>query len=545
LVVNAFVEGTVEAAMGASVGASGQAIAPTQLELGKRLSNNYDHVLFDLRNSRGGNGDVAAGYLTAMSLIHHYRISNPVTLLVDKEGAKRLGILMGVQQKLPAQVAIHTIDSIPKDLIVDFYLALASPSGTLKNHPHEDLTFSPDAVLLVQTVLGNTENQASINPYGLLQTGQWKFNMEPAGIGPNELGIYDDHVAHQLRGHSMEETRNFVLQQIATMPQDDARSQLDRILSGERLSGAKIGLVYGITALHTRQQFTSELRGLVADKTNSYCLITPSNYDLRYVDDPGIKDRVVVLDQSAQLPERAAPNMIYILKTPNLPHPLFVGLTYYSMKQGVTPIGAGDGFLSAGITLGEPFALTRVTWNARNILNLKNQLLNNVATTIQATEGLPSGNLDSETVDTTGTTATTAAAVLESVYEELDLSKAQELQGLRPIFHSLQDHIPSLTEKLVRTALGIRRLQQQRRDFLDASTELREMGLTLKEAPKAPEKLTSTRFVRSDSHTEEEDELQEMLIDLQESQQFPEAIKQKILSYYQTPLQQCQSTIGK
>jgi hypothetical protein len=153
--------------------------------------------------------------------------------------------------------------------------------------------------------------------------------------------------------------------------------------------------------------------------------------------------------------------------------------------------------------------------------------------------------LDSETVDTTGTTATTAAAVLESVYEELDLSKAQELQGLRPIFHSLQDHIPSLTEKLVRTALGIRRLQQQRRDFLDASTELREMGLTLKEAPKAPEKLTSTRFVRSDSHTEEEDELQEMLIDLQESQQFPEAIKQKILSYYQTPLQQCQSTIGK
>ena len=57
--------------------------------LGKIFSQEFGNILFDLRNSRGGNGDVAAGYLTLMTFLDRYQIKNKLTLLVDQEGEKR------------------------------------------------------------------------------------------------------------------------------------------------------------------------------------------------------------------------------------------------------------------------------------------------------------------------------------------------------------------------------------------------------------------------------------------------------------------------
>jgi hypothetical protein len=320
--------------------------SPAWSNLGEAFSREFKEVLIDLRNSRGGNGDVAAGYLTLMSLLTEYKVKNHITLLVDAEGQKRLSMLLSNNHPLPSNVEIHSLATVDKNLEIDFYTALASPSGTLKNKPHQDLKFGDDAILLIQTVLGNTENPHSLNPMGLIQVNDVKINMYPAGIGPNETGIYGDYIAAQLRGKNEDYSRQFLLTEIEAIANENSRLQLESILTQRALKGARTGLVYGITSGQTRPQFTSYLKGLATHENESFCLITPSKFDLQFIDDVKLRERIIILETESALPIHADPGKVYVLKTPNLPHPVFVGLTHYSMKQGVTPVGAGDGFMS-------------------------------------------------------------------------------------------------------------------------------------------------------------------------------------------------------
>jgi hypothetical protein len=131
---------------------------------------------------------------------------------------------------------------------------------------------------------------------------------------------------------------------------------------------------------------------------------------------------------------------VYILKTPTLPHPVFVGLTALSMKQGVTPVGAGDGFLSAAITLGEPFVMTKVGWNAKNIANLELRLNKIVADKV--VKGRSFKGLD--------------FSLFSMVYSKGKLSEAQKLQFFRDVYFELKERIPSLTERIMSAAVGVK-----------------------------------------------------------------------------------------
>lgn len=89
------------------------------------------------------------------------------------------------------------------------------------------------------------------------------------------------------------------------------------------------------------------LKGLEAGK--SFCLLTPLRFDDSDIVDPELRQRVVLVANEASLPDHVEPGKIYIVKTKTLPHRVFVGLIAYSMRKGLVPVGAGDGFLSAAI----------------------------------------------------------------------------------------------------------------------------------------------------------------------------------------------------
>ncbi|MGZ3803701.1 MAG: hypothetical protein ACXVB4_05800 [Pseudobdellovibrionaceae bacterium] len=481
--------------------------SPAWSALGEDFSAAFKEVFIDLRNSRGGNGDVAAGYLTLMSLLKDYGIKNHVTLLVDSESEKRLRGLLSQRHPLPAQVQIETLASLDKNLRIDFYLSLASPSGSLKNNLQQDLKFSPDAILMVQTVLGNTENIHSLNPMALIEADGVQFNMQPAGLGKDEAGIYGDFVASFLRGQNEESSRRFLLSELETVADERTRAQLKSLLQKEALQGSRLGLVYGITSGKTRPQFTSYLRGLAQREQESFCLVTPSQFDLQYIEDPNLKERIVILDATSELPATSEAGKIYILKTPNLPHPVFVGLTHYSMKQGVTPVGAGDGFMSAAIILGEPFVLTRVPWNESNIRNLQAQVRKQAHFSDHFLEPL-----------------------LNSIYEKIDLESALDLQRYKALFWPLSEQTPRLTENILKAALGIHFLLKSSPAQLQNEAFLSKLGLSLKE------KITS-----SEPQNEIENYVDFMKQSVTNSSFLSNKVKEKILNYYKGAGKECSS----
>lgn len=440
-------------------------------ETGIAISREFKEILIDLRNSRGGNGDVGAGYLTIMDFLWRYRLQNHITLLVDDEGRKRLNYLLSDRYPLPPEVEVKTIENLDQKLRVDFYLALASPSGTLKNKPYEHINFAEDAILMVQTVLGNTENKNSINPMGLIEFKGHKLNMPPAGIGPGENGIYYDFIANFLRGRDEEFTRRFLLSELETINNSNTRQQIEMILNKSSLKGARTGLVYGVTSVDTRGMMTPYLQGLTNHPDESFCFITPSRFDLRFVEDPKLRARIEIFNQDSLLPAQAVPGKIYILLTPNLPHPVFVGLTKFAMTQGVTPIGAGDGFMSAGIQLGEPFVLTRVPWNASNIRNLKQHLLKIADSIPLSANSQPQAEFQD---------------LMKSLYDDIDFTNALDLQNYRSIYQQLSSRIPPLSDSLLKYALAIRTLSKEGVAKVIAPKSLHSLGLSLSSSPAVP-----------------------------------------------------------
>jgi hypothetical protein len=476
------------------------AAVTTVSQVGAVFSREFKEVVIDLRNSRGGNGDVGAGYLTLMDLLWRYRIQNHITLLVDAEGSKRLNFLLSERYPLPPQVETRTIDTIDKNRKVDFYLALASPSGTLKNKPYENIPFAENAILMVQTVLGNTENKMSINPMGLIEINGLKLNMQPAGIGPEEIGIYNDFIANFLRGRDEDFSRRFVLSELESIDQENTRHQIEMILTKKSLAGTRTGLVYGVTSKDTRGMMTPYLQSLAQRSDESFCLITPSRFDLRFVEDPALRSRIEIFNEESKLPEKAEPGKIYILLTPNLPHPFFVGLTKYAMTQGVTPIGAGDGFMSAGITLGEPFVLTRVPWNARNIENLKQHLLK-----IGSTSVSPDQQFDT---------------LIKSIYGDIDFTRALELQNYRSIYQKLRLSIPNLNDALLKYALAIKSLSKKGIGAVADARALQSLGLSPKDRPVA----------QSSSRTEVEKTVDLFMEAVKDNPTIPPVLKEALLS---------------
>jgi hypothetical protein len=123
----------------------------------------------------------------------------------------------------------------------------------------------------------------------------------------------------------------------------------------------------------------------------------------------------------------------------------------YSMRAGLVPVGAGDGFLSAAIGLGGPFVQTRVPWNAKNIANLHSHL-----------KALNDSSADPKIRDT----AESNLGLLNGIFGRVDLQEAQKLKNIEELFRNLRGRIPNLSESLMNAAVMVRERHHPRNDRL-------------------------------------------------------------------------------
>jgi hypothetical protein len=413
------------------------------------FNTDFQEILFDMRGSRGGNGDVAAGYLTIMDLIVNYGLHSHITVLVDKASEGILKRLAAGNVDFWSSIKTETLKTLPQKKQFDLYLALASPSGTFnraaelqeKNStgeakinlvPNKKINIAKDGVMIVQTVLGNTENSDAINYPAVVRNNGTNYTMSPAGIGIHEAGIYSDYVAESLRDKTSTEISNYILSELPSIGDDFSRIAIEQILQNRVLKNSEIGLAYGISLKDTQIQFRSYLDGLSANSSKGYVIITPSGFNLKALGTRfDLHDRVTLINDIADLPEQTKPGHIYIVKVKTLPHKVFVGLIAKSMKDGLVPVGAGDGFLSAAIQLGGPFALTKVKWNKANLENISKRLENSIKQ-LEVKE------------------------FIHSVFVEADLKYAQGLKQVAPSFSHLIEEIPKLTERIMNAAILVR-----------------------------------------------------------------------------------------
>ena len=419
----------------------------------------FKNIVIDVRGSRGGRGDVAAGYLVATDILERAQRAGAsesafqITFIIDETSQR---ILSGLWHKSisPGQVdfggkvAFHTLQSLPRSFpVADIYLALASPSGTVRfsesmrhvenegaNQSQEGIPVNQNTVVLIQTVLGNTENSRSVNPFALLRVGGRAFSMLPAGLASDESGLYSDYVAWNLRGKSRSEIAGFIKDSLPLVENGRDRKVIEALLDGSLFAGSEPGLVYGITAQDVKSQFETYLKGLAASAKisgKSYCLISPSGFSPENIADKKLRDQIEVIapDKMPAL-SRAKPGKIYIVRTAGLPHSVFVGLMAYARPP---PVLAGDGALSAAVILGRPFVMTKVAWNAKNIVNFREKLLEQDA-------------------------RPETRALLEKIYPKTDspdLSGVLELEAHASLYEGLVYSLKGLSSSMFAAAQGI------------------------------------------------------------------------------------------
>lgn len=397
------------------------------------------HVVFDVRGSRGGKGDVAASYLTASDLIdravtHGKPQALPAMTFVA--GDAEMGILTTLAGQvvfdgrgiLGGRVQVRTAASV-KDLPpAGAVFKLAAGRGKYdardelrrvdRGGPAKNgIPITGKTVVVNQTVLGNTES--SSDPTILVRDQE--LPIATAGVGASEEGIYADPVARRLRGASRERIRRFAL---ANLPRDTpAWRRLRHVLQGDALRGAQVTLAYGLSLSDVRRQAVAYLSGLsllARQEGRSFVVATPSAVTERFLRLRPLLRRRIKFVEDGELPRRAQPGMVYVLRTGNLPHPVFVALMAYS---ALPPVVAGDGAMSAAIALGRPFAMTRIDWNEHNVDTWLGRTLARSA--------------DERT-----------RRLLASVYSAPRLKLAMALRGLSALFESASRDVPILTDSL-------------------------------------------------------------------------------------------------
>ncbi len=417
----------------------------------------FPRIVVDVRGARGGKGDVAAGYLMGADLVQRLGYDGHLTLLVDSDGLGILSKLRGApvavgEQLFDGHVAVTDVENIRREPEpYSLYLGLASPSGTLRYEKdmdfragsrlaegsiiHEGIPLSDESVVLVQTVLGNTENPNSRNPFALMRVGDESLSLDPAGLGGNESGIYWDPVAASLREAQASTVQQFVEAAAETLVPGKSRDNILGILQSRILRNSRVGLVYGITHRDVRSQFMGYLEGAVNEArilSRGIVLLTPSGFSAEYPKSyPRLRNRVAVYDSVDDLPQTIASGHVAVVKTGALPHSLFVGLMAHSSHQGVTPVVAGDGSMSAAIILGIPFVMTRVGWNSSNIANLREIL-------IALTRGDPRGVREQR------------QRVIRDVFddEEPNLEFSSKLSSFKNAFRLILAQVPYLSHQV-------------------------------------------------------------------------------------------------
>lgn len=386
------------------------------------------HIVFDVRGSRGGHGDVAAAYLTAYDLLDRTAgrddaITPSISFIASETERRILSRLAGRTVKSGDDLfdghAKVFENGLPEGAPApDVLMNLAAAEGEAKPL-QPGMRLKKDTVILTQTVFGNTESQSQ-GPATIYVDGR-RLEHSPAGLARGEAGVYADPVARALRRMTPEQKKQFALDRLeeADVPGSAAAAAVVR---GEVLAGAEIGLAYGISHIDVKAQFEHYLAGLARhlDKTGgSYAIVTPSSFKAGDVMTETLRARLVVVEGDPVLPEKAEKGKIYVLKTGTLPHPAFVSLMALSRPP---PVLAGDGAMSAAIGLGRPFVMTRIDWNEANIQTYANRLILRV----------PARDRD----------------LVVDVYGKGKLHRALELEEIAPAVEQTARSIPILTDTM-------------------------------------------------------------------------------------------------
>lgn len=398
-------------------------------------------IVFDVRGSRGGHGDVAAAYLTAYDLLDRTvgrkdAVTPEITFVAGETERRILSRLTGRTVRDGddlfdgfAKVFAHS--SLPADHPpADVLMNLAAAEGEFAGNGDlrwaggpriQDgrIPVSDKTVILTQTVFGNTESEAK-GPATALVGGQ-RLELSHAGLARHDGGVYADPVARALRGRPREEIKTFVLGELEKT-EVSGTAAVGAVLNGEVLAGAEVGLAYGISMKEVKPQFEAYLIGLAnqaAKARGSFVVVTPSGFTLDDVKDKTLRERLVVFEGDRVMPETAEPGKIYVLKTGTMPHALFVGLMAYSRPP---PVLAGDGAMSAAVGLGRPFVLTKVGWNDLNIQTYAERL------TLRAP------------ADKRG--------LIRDVFLKSYLERAGELDSIASAFAETSRAIPTLTDTM-------------------------------------------------------------------------------------------------
>ena len=323
-------------------------------------------------------GDVAAAYLTATDMRYRLGYNGQVTFVVDKAAIGILEGMMGVSifngEIIDNFFRFYEVGALPINFPpADLYLHLASPSGDerfAKDYSSRSdvegatagkdlgIPIDPKTVRITHTVLGNTENTNSKNPYAGLFLGPREFDLSAAGIGPNENGIYRDFVAASTKGKTHAQLLDEIKLYAAQIPDPSVGEKVLQVLDNKVLVGPRvISLAYGISSGAVKRQANDYFKGLATwarENKTSVIVFTPSGYKINSNSD--LAATVKVVDKTSPLPAKANVGNVYVLKTGTMPHELFVKLMAASQ---LPPVIAGDGALSAAISIGKPFVMTR------------------------------------------------------------------------------------------------------------------------------------------------------------------------------------------
>jgi hypothetical protein len=354
------------------------------LESGAQTTRPTGNVLVDIRGNRGGNGEVAAGYLLALQGLQSGRFQEPITFLADAQAEavfrRMTGIALPQSQQDGSQVysvpagdsgrtarfrVIHE-DRIPSTDAGRYQLLIRLASSDVQNDLRSDsweLLADPRATRAVLPVMGSTEGDST---YGRVRVGASEYSIGAPGPQRDATGVYRDPVATELGRMNREEVMAFVMEEIERLPEGRERAQLAALLERISLSEGptlRFGLAYGVpsgSSPEARIQFVGMLRELPRD-SRATVILTPSRFR---PEELGIAPHDVThLHLRGNSSPQYRPGRIEVVETSTLPHRLFVGLMALSE---LPPVVSGDNALSAAISLGRPFLTTTVGWNRIN-----------------------------------------------------------------------------------------------------------------------------------------------------------------------------------
>ncbi len=435
-------------------------ISSEQQELSQKLQT-FQNIVIDLRGARGGNGDVAAGYMTALDLIQRLKYKRPITFVIESEDSPDAGKATGILAKLlgkppvkdgqfirGGQIQIRESSKIPISFpTTDLYLSFSNPSSELSQE--QDLVvryknagpssipqkiggipIDQNTVLISQTVLGSTDTSLAVVRHGSLSQKR-----PAAGLAHNEAGIYNDTVAANLKGQSPDEIRHYLASEIGHFSDKSIAKNLSGLVSSNTLAGSQLTLAYGTTRRpEVKEQFETYLKGLAeqaVQKHTSFTVIMGSDFSLEDIQSPELRQKIKLFSMSGALPSKAVTGEIQVVTTKAVPHRIFVGLMALSQTP---PVVAGDGALSAAVTLGKPFVMTRVQWNAKNIENYSTRI--------------------SEESNLTPDQRKVLVTIFPKSEENLNLNQAMSLEQkeIKDAFRATSDRMIKLTDSIITSA---------------------------------------------------------------------------------------------